>query len=157
MHKHTEVTVIKTIRQTLPCLLYRSLWKKVCENAHCFPFRTSCVCETCMPPNHPDKQHFLCYGRLLLHAWLLPNLSTISYNCVRENSLQLSGYGIGFWCTRSPVLILPGPCISAMHLFICFFVTDYVCKISFSHNTFYLIKEKNIITVLKFNSLSANL
>ena len=45
-----------------------------------------------------------------------------------ENSLYLSGFGIGFWCTRSLVQILPGPYISAMRLFICFFVTDFVHK-----------------------------
>ena len=50
-------------------------------------------------------------------------------DCVVENSLLLSGYGIGFWCTRSLVRILPGPYISAIHLFICLFVTDFVCKV----------------------------
>ena len=28
-----------------------------------------------------------CYGRPLLQAWLLPNLNTISNNCIRENPL----------------------------------------------------------------------
>ena len=68
------------------------------------------------------------YGKPLLQAWLLPDLNTIPNNCVRENSVQLGGYGIGFWCTRSLVQILPGPHLPAMHLFICFFVTDFACK-----------------------------
>ena len=37
-----------------------------------------------------------CYGRPLLQALLLPDLNTIPNNCVGENSLWLSGYGIGF-------------------------------------------------------------
>ena len=28
-----------------------------------------------------------CYGRPLLHAWLLPDLNKIPNHCVRENSL----------------------------------------------------------------------
>ena len=71
---------------------------------------------------------YLCYRRALLQAWLLHDLNIIPNSYTRENSLWLSGYGIGFSCTRSLVRILPGPCISAMHLFICFFVTDFVCK-----------------------------
>ena len=67
-----------------------------------------------------------CYGRPLHQAWLLSDLHTIPNNCFMKNSPQLSGYGIGFWCTRSLVQILPGPYISAMHLFICLFVTDFV-------------------------------
>ena len=47
---------------------------------------------------------------------------------VGKNSFQLSGYGIGFWCTRSLVRILPGPYISAVQLLICFLVTDFVRK-----------------------------
>ena len=66
-----------------------------------------------------------CYGRLLLQAWLLPDLNTIPYNCVRENYLYLSGYRIGVWCSRSLFRIKPGPYISAMHLFICCFVTGF--------------------------------
>ena len=64
----------------------------------------------------------------LLQACLLPNLNAIPNNCIRENSLQLNGYGIGFWCKRSLIRILPEPHISAMHLFIGFFVTDFVPK-----------------------------
>ena len=41
-----------------------------------------------------------CYGRPLLQAWLFPDLNTIPNNCVRENSLKLSGYGIGFSSRR---------------------------------------------------------
>ena len=41
---------------------------------------------------------------------------------------SLSGYGIGFWCTRSLLQILHGPYISAMHLFMCFFFMDFVLK-----------------------------
>ena len=63
-----------------------------------------------------------CYGRPLLQAWLLPDLITIPNNCVVENSLQLSGYGIGFSSRR------PRSYNSAMHLLICFFVTDFVLK-----------------------------
>ena len=71
---------------------------------------------------------FNCYGRPLLQAWLLLDLNIIPNNNVRENSLQLCGYGIGFWCTRSLVRILSEPYISAKHLFICFFVTSFVCR-----------------------------
>ena len=67
-------------------------------------------------------------GRPILQAWLFPDLNTIPNNCVRENSLYLSSYGIDFRCTKSLVRILPGRYISAMHLFICFIVTDFVCK-----------------------------
>ena len=64
------------------------------------------------------------YGRPLLQAWLLLDLDTIPDSCVGKNSLELSSYGIGFWCMRSLVRILSRPYISAMHLFICFFVTE---------------------------------
>ena len=76
---------------------------------------------------------FLGFTSTRLKAWLLPDLKTIPNNWIRENSLLLSGYGIGFWCTRSLVQILPEPYISAMHLFICFFVMDFVCKNGHSH------------------------
>ena len=69
-----------------------------------------------------------CYGKLLLQAWLLPDLNTIPNNYVRKKNFELSGYGIGFWCTRSLVRILSRPYISATHLFICFFVTVSVRK-----------------------------
>ena len=49
-----------------------------------------------------------CYGRPLLQAWLLPDLNTIPNNCVREFSLAESE-----------------PYISAMHLLISFFVTNF--------------------------------
>ena len=75
-------------------------------------------------PTFSNASFFRCYGRPLLQAWLLPDLNTIPNICVREHSLQLSG----FWCTRSLVRTLPRPYISAMHLFICFFVIDFVCK-----------------------------
>ena len=55
-------------------------------------------------------------------------LNTIPNNCFRQNSLQLSGYGVGFWCTKSLVRTLPKPYISAMYLFICFLVTEFVRK-----------------------------
>ena len=42
--------------------------------------------------------------------------------------VMVSGYGVGFWCTRSLVRILSGSYISTMHLFICFLVTDFVRK-----------------------------
>ena len=63
-----------------------------------------------------------------LPSWLLPDSNTIPKNCIRENAPKLRGYGIGFWCTRLLVRILPRLYISAMHLFICFFVTDFVRK-----------------------------
>ena len=69
-----------------------------------------------------------CYGRPLFQAWLLPDLNTVPNNCVRENSLQLSGYGIGFSNQGGLVRNLSEPYISAMHLFISFFVTDFVHK-----------------------------
>ena len=52
----------------------------------------------------------LCYGRPLLYAWLLPDLNTVPKNCVRENSLKLSGYGIDIssrppWFKSRPDLI----------------------------------------------------
>ena len=62
-----------------------------------------------------------CYGRPLFQAWLLPDLNTIPNNCVRVNSLSVFG-------RASLVQILSESYISAMHLFICFFVTDFVRK-----------------------------
>ena len=59
-------------------------------------------------------QYINFYGRLL-HAWLHPDLNTISNNHLRENSLQVSVYGIGFWCAGSEVRILSEPYISARH------------------------------------------
>ena len=82
-----------------------------------------------------------------------------SDNCVRGNSLLLSGYGTGSCCTRSLVRILPEPYISAMHLLICFFVTDFVHKnfpfnviililhICFTHIFFQKEKIEKIITI----------
>ena len=76
-----------------------------------------------------------CYGRPLLQAWLLPD--TIPNNCVGENSPLLSGYGTSFWCTSSLIRILPGSYISAMHLFICFLVMDFVRKSTISKGIFF--------------------
>ena len=66
-------------------------------------------------------------GRPLLQAWLLPDLNTILNNCIGQNSLWLSGYGIGF-PTRLP-WFKPGlnviflPCIySFLSLLRTFFV-----------------------------------
>ena len=75
-----------------------------------------------------SKRHNLdsCYGRPLLQAASRAN--TIPDNGVRENSIELSVYGSGFWCPRSQVRILPGPYMSTVHLLICFFVTDFVHK-----------------------------
>ena len=57
----------------------------------------------------------LCYGRPLLHAWLLPDLNTIHNNCVGKNYLYLNGYGIGFSSRRRWFKSRPGviflPCI----------------------------------------------
>ena len=47
-----------------------------------------------------------CYRRPHLQAWLLPDLNIIPNSCVRENSLQLSGYVIGFGFVRLLVRIL---------------------------------------------------
>ena len=58
-----------------------------------------------------------------------PDLNTIPKNCVRENPLWLSGYGIGL-STGRPWFEARQDHISAMHLFISFFVTDFVCKTS---------------------------
>ena len=58
----------------------------------------------------------------------LPDLNTIPYDCVGENSRQLSGSVIGLSCTRSLVRILAGPYINAMLSFICFFVEDFARK-----------------------------
>ena len=74
-------------------------------------------------PSYQTLQYLgsgLCYGRPLLQAWLLPDLNTIPNNCVRENSLWLSGYGISLSTGR--------PWFESMHLFISFFVTDFVRK-----------------------------
>ena len=54
--------------------------------------------------------------------------NTIPNNCVMENSLLLSGFGIGLstgrpWFESGPDLI-----IFVMHLFISFFVTNFVRK-----------------------------
>ena len=64
----------------------------------------------------------------LLQAWLLSDLNTIPNNCIRENSLKLSGYGIGFSTGRPWLESGLDPHIFSMHLFISFFVTDFVCK-----------------------------
>ena len=77
----------------------------------------------------------MCYGRPLLQAWLLPDLDTIPNNCVKKNSLSRTGYGTGFssrhpWFKSRPALIF-------LHLFICFFVTDFVRKkISYAKRDF---------------------
>ena len=54
----------------------------------------------------------------------------------------LSGDGIDFWCMRSLVRILSGPYVSAIHLFVCFFVTDFV------HKTLSLLDKFSIMTVI---------
>ena len=65
------------------------------------------------------------YERPLLQAWLLPDLNTIANNCVRENSLWLSGYGIGFSSMAgiagsNPVQILYFCLVHVfIHLFLC--------------------------------------
>ena len=63
-----------------------------------------------------------CYGRPLLQTWPFPDLNTIPNNCVRENSLYLSGYGIDFSSRRpgsNPVRILYF-CHAFIHLFLCY-------------------------------------
>ena len=74
-------------------------------------------------------QHFLLfaqyYGRPLFQARLLPNLNTIPNNSVKENSLSLSSYGIGFSTKRHWFKSCPNV-IFLLHLFISFFVTDFV-------------------------------
>ena len=103
----------------------------LCGNGLMGSFLT--VLRTFLFPSHWLLSHTtvfetIVYGTPLLQAWLLPDLNTKPNNCVRENSLWFSGYGIGIWCTRSLVRILLGSYISAMHLFICFIVTDFVRK-----------------------------
>ena len=56
-------------------------------------------------------------------SMVLSDLNTIPNNCIRENSLWLINWA-------ALVRIRPGPYISAMHLFISFFVTDFVRKTS---------------------------
>ena len=82
--------------------------------------------------NTKPKQHLLAwsyyYRRALFQAWLLPDLNITPDNRIKENSLYLSGYGIGFssshpWFKSCPkLLFLPHI------LFICFFVTNFVHK-----------------------------
>ena len=69
---------------------------------------------------------FSCYGKPLLQAWLLPDLNTIPNNCVRENSLLAQWLWYWLFNQATLVKIRPRPYISAMHLFISFFVTDFV-------------------------------
>ena len=63
-----------------------------------------------------------------LQAWLLPNLNTIPNNFVGEVSLAPWLWYLLFFVQASLVQILSESYISAMHLFICFFVTDFVRK-----------------------------
>ena len=84
----------------------------------------------------------LCYGRPLLQAWLLPDLNKIP---------ELSGYGIDFWM-QEVTCSSPVPYIFAMHLFICFFVMDFVCKMGVSLG---LVKEPLIpFNIQKMDFLS---
>ena len=56
----------------------------------------------------------------LLQAWLLPDLNTIPNTCIVENSIYLSGYGIGFHPgvpSSNPTRIL-----YFCHAFICLFL-----------------------------------
>ena len=84
------------------------------------------VLAPCFLEYSPSMFHF--HTTVLFTYYMYFFLYTIPNNSIWENSLQLSGYGIGFWCTRSLVRILHGHLISDMHLFICFFVTDFVRK-----------------------------
>ena len=84
----------------------------------------NCVKENSLQLNNKEG---MCYGRPLLFAKLQPGLNTIPNNCVRENSpAQWLWYWPFFWAFY--VRILPGPRISAMHLFICSFVMDFIRK-----------------------------
>ena len=74
----------------------------------------------------------VCYGRPLLQAWLFPDLNTIPNNCVRVNSIWLSGYGIGFlsrrpWFKSCPDLLFL-PCI---YSFVCVFFFFFLLRTFF--------------------------
>ena len=66
--------------------------------------------ETPIPPGYPvwDRFQELSHKNLYMLKNFIGNVywlemlqeTTIPDNCARENSLLLSGYGIGFWCTR---------------------------------------------------------
>ena len=81
---------------------------------------------------HPDLNTIRdnCVGEFTfvqwLWFWLFVRESLVPDKCVGENSLCLNGYGIGF-SSGSPCFRIP-PYISAMHMFICFHVTDFVLK-----------------------------
>ena len=60
------------------------------------PLQSNCTC----PSIHWIFLTPRCYRRPLLQACLLPDLNTILNNCVRKNSLYLSGCGIDFSSRR---------------------------------------------------------
>ena len=63
-------------------------------------------------------------GRPLLQAWLLPDLNTIPDNCVRENLFSSVVMVLAFQ-PGGPYSNPSEHYISAMHLLISFFVTDF--------------------------------
>ena len=65
-----------------------------------------------------------CYGRPLLQAWLLLDLNSIPNKILISPVVLVLAYGErGLWFESCP-----DPYISAMHLFIGFFVTHFVRK-----------------------------
>ena len=100
---------------------YRSCCKLIMMHARHCTIRTEFT--ACFEGDLETNQN--CYGRPLLHTWLYPDINTIPNTCIRENSLQLSGYGTGFLSRHSR--FKPCPDLEFL-LFICFFVTDIVCR-----------------------------
>ena len=77
---------------------------------------------------HCQTKCIYCYRRSLLQAWLLPDLNTIPYNCI-GGEFSLAQW-LWYWLFNQAALvqILSEPYISAMHLSISSFVTDFVRK-----------------------------
>ena len=72
-----------------------------------------------------------CYGRPLLHAWLLPDLNSIPNNDIREILLISAVIVLAFRpavpaSNSARILYF---CYAFVYLFLCFFVTDFVRKI----------------------------
>ena len=63
-----------------------------------------------------------------IRAWLLPDLNTLRNNCVRKNSFLLFWLWYWVFVQTSLVQIPSKSYISAMHLLIGFYVTDFVRK-----------------------------
>ena len=71
----------------------------------------------------------MCYGRRLLHAWLHLDQNIILNKCA-GGEFSLAKW-LWYWlCVQDSEVRIPTgpPYIFAMHLFVCFFVTDFVGK-----------------------------